>query len=388
MGRKKGGRRRRRSEAAQLAARYNERGLEREVDNALAYQKCKTEHSEHAKQVARREQELLSRTIFVTNVKDLQNHHNLMLLKSFFEREYGPVEQCILASYSGKRGRVDRFPKARVRFRLVKGAQAIFGGMQLSTIQSPVQLHNYTVGHRGFLRVMPSQPYPEMDESIDENKVIVTGYRALVGHWCPLEDDEDVFFGQDEIGELQSGSQFLIEGTLRYGVELSVDIISRTVQVHLLPAKDCMMSFCFKDLQGTMGCFREFEDAASYAIVFRLKHPPKLYELRRQRDRDGVEEEIATRCLDMGGVTYETYGTCYGYMVQVSHEHLQSLFASERKLRRLKDFGLISRDLYSPSDAPIVSTRQVGHGKARVKELLRRTTDRQVGKFVSSHALV
>ena len=68
--------RRRFPEAAQLAAKYYERRLEGEVDDALVYRTCKKEYSEHAKQVAKREEELLSRTIFVTNVKDLRSHRN------------------------------------------------------------------------------------------------------------------------------------------------------------------------------------------------------------------------------------------------------------------------------------------------------------------------
>lgn len=142
MGRKKGGRRRRRSEAAQLAASYNLRRLEREVDDALVYQSCKKEYSEHAKQVAKREEELLSRTIFVTNVKDLRNHRNLDLLKAFFAREYGPVERCTLERHSGRGGRGGGFPRARLRFRNEGDAKAIFGGRKLSLVESPVFLQD------------------------------------------------------------------------------------------------------------------------------------------------------------------------------------------------------------------------------------------------------
>lgn len=383
MGRKKRGRRRRRSEAAQLAAKYNERRLEGEVDDALVYQTCKKEYSEHAKQVAKREEELLSRTIFVTNVKDLRSHRNLALLRDFFVREYGQVEQCILASYSGKGGRGGRFPKARLRFRHEGDAKAIFGGRKLSLVESPVHLHDSKVGHRGFLRVFPSRPYQGMDESHDENKVILTGDSMFVGHYCPFESDEDIFTGQDRRDGSRDCHEFLIEDTIHYKVKMSIDIDSRTVQIRLLHAEDYMLSFRFKDIQGTMGCFCEGEDGGgSFAIVFHLKYPPRIYELRRELDVDGVEQEIATRYLEMGGVSSNAFGTCYGYMLRVSRSNLQSLFADQTKLRKLKRFGLINHNLYSPGDSPHISTLSV-HGRiGRVDTLLRLIRDRRVGKFV------
>jgi hypothetical protein len=137
----------------------------------MAYQAHKKEHTEHAKIIAEREKELLSRTIFVTNVKDLRNSHNLSLLKVFFQRAYGPVEHCVLASHSGKSGRGQSFPKARLRFKHERDAKAIFGGTSLSLVESPVTLYDSTVGHRGNLRVFPSKPYQGMDESPDENRV-------------------------------------------------------------------------------------------------------------------------------------------------------------------------------------------------------------------------
>ena len=241
MGRKSRGgrRRRRRPEAAQLAARYNEQGLVREVDDALLYQKCKKEHSDHTKEVARREQELLSRTIFVTNVKDLRNRGNLALLKAFFNNTYGPVEQCTLASSTGRGKRGDRFPKARVRFRHEGDARAIFDGRKLCFVQSPVEIHNGSLGHRGFLRIQPSLPYPDMDEVSSDDKVTVTGDILYIGHWYPLLTGDEMFAaGRDESDGLHDENLFLIEDLICHGVELLIDINSRTVQIRLLRAKD------------------------------------------------------------------------------------------------------------------------------------------------------
>lgn len=372
MGRKKRGRRRRKSEAAQLAAAYNERGLEREVNGALEYQQCKKEHAEHVQQVKKREQELLSRTIFVTNVKDLCIHSNLELLKEFFESNYGPVEQCIRASYYGKReGGGGRYPKARVRFRHVGDARAVFGERPLASVDTPKRIYA-SIGHGGFLRASPSLPYPEMDKAaVDENKVVVIGNNALVGHWIPEDSAADAFTDYE-----RDDHPFLFEDVMEHELELSIDINSRTVQIRLRYSRDFMMSFRFKDLHGTMEFYRETGGSSSYAVVFHLKYPPRLYALRYERDIDGAEEEIATRCLEMGGVKNETFGSCYAYMIRVSHMNLQELFSSKAKLQKLKNFGLLSRDLYSLSDAPILATRRVGDDKDVVEALLRQTSDR------------
>ena len=379
MGRRRRKRGRHGSEAAKLAANLYQRGLERAVDDALLYQGCKESHSAHAKEVAQREQELLSRTIFVSNVKNLREGRNLVLLEQFFEKQYGPVELCMPASFSGKKGKYNKFPQARVRFRHVHDAQRIFGGKKLSLVQRdqdpPIQIHNCAVGHKGFLRIQPSERYPNMDKnSLNENKVSITGENLLIGHWSPAEADEYVYAGYEERGE---DNLFLIEDVIQEQVEFSIDITSRTVQVRL---KDSlyMLSFRFKDLQGTMGVFR---DESSYAIAFRLKYPPRIYHLAYEQDQDGVLEEIATRCVETCKVRRETFGSCYGYMVKVSRYYVGKFFESEGKLRKMKQFGLLCRDIYVLDDAPIVAIRPVGGDKSRVDLFLQRIADRHVGKF-------
>jgi hypothetical protein len=85
--------------------------------------------------------------------------------------------------------------------------------------------------------------------------------------------------------------------------------------------------------------------------------------------------------LGMGGVGNETFGYCYGYMVQISLYNAEKLFESETKLRKMKQFGLLSRDLYTLGDARTIATRHVGGDRERVVLLLHGIADRRVGKF-------
>jgi hypothetical protein len=204
-----------------------------------------------------------------------------------------------------------------------------------------------------------------MDEPlIDDDKVVITGEHLQIGHWCPAEER-----GEDNL--------FLIEDAIHQPVKFSVDVTSRTVEVRLQPA-DHMMNFRFKDLQGVVGLFHA---GSSYAIAFRLKYPPRIYRLTHGPDRYGVLEEIATRSLEMGGVRNETFGSCYGYMVQISCHNVGKLFDSKTNLLKMKQFGLLSRDLYSLLDARQVATRFVGGDRDRIVLLLHRTADRHVGKL-------
>lgn len=383
MGRKgRARRRRRRSEAAQLAANCHNRLLEREVDDSLIYQACKEEYNEHAKQIAKREEELLSRTIFVTNVKDLRVSRNLELLKSFFAHQHGPVEQCILAYQSRQGGRRGnrQYPRARVRFLHERDAKKVFGGTKLSLVDSPVTVSCPTVGHRGLLRIFPSRPYEGMDESSDENKVVIMGDCVHVGHHCPLENDiEDEFITIDERSRLLN--EFLTEDTIRREVQLSIDIDARLVQIRLHREENEMISFRFKDIvQGTMDCYVESQ-GGSYALVFRLKYPPKLYKLRCETNTEGVEEEVATRGLEICGIRNQTFGRCFALLIQVSRRNLQALFTESKRLRKLKRFGLIDNNLFSLDDAPDIAIRGVSDDSGQVESLLRSATDRRVGKF-------
>ena len=83
----------------------------------------------------------------------------------------------------------------------------------------------------------------------------------------------------------------------------------------------------------------------------------------------------------MGGVTNESFGACYGYCIQLSDRNLQTLFANEEKLLKMKKFGLFSRDIFSPSDAQIISTVFVRLDKDRLEMLLRSTPNRHIGMF-------
>ena len=349
------------------------------MSDALFDQDCKQSHSAHAKEVAQREQELLSRTIFVTNVKNLRDGHNLKLLEQFFENQYGPVELCMVASFSRKKGRYNTFPPARVRFRHVNDAQCIFGGKKLSLVQHdhdpPVQIPNYAVGYKGFLRVQPSERYPNMDERSNENNVRITGENLRIGHWCPAEADEYVFAGYDARRE---DSMFLVEDVIQQQVEFTIDITSRMVQVRL-KGSPYMITFRFKDLQGAMGVF---QIKSSYAIVFRLKYPPRIYHLTHELDQYGESKEIATRCIELCTVRTETFGSCYGFMIQVSYCHIRNFFENREKLRKMKKFGLLSQDIYVLGDAPNVEISPVGLSKYCVDQFFQCITDRHIGKFI------
>lgn len=379
--------RRRRSEAAELAGRVHEQqGLDRTVDNALRYQECKQKYQEYAKEVHTREQELLSRTLYVSNVKNLHEGRNLELLRLFFQQTYGPVEFCGLATHFGKTAstsRRDRFPKARVRFKHAASAEIIFDGKKLAHVQRDLDpckiISNGSVGHKGVLRVQPSTRYPGMDVLAVDNSIRFSGHRLLIGHWSPPETF--LVAGADlERTHHHGENLFLFEDILNSRVECSINVMSRAVEVRL-KREDAMLSFGFKNLQDAMRVFRD-EDS-DYCLVFRLKYPPRLYQISRRLDRYEFEEEIKERCHEIGGILNEAFASCFAYMIQLSRLDAASLFEDRRKSQKLIQFGVLTReDLFRLHDAEHISSRSVGNEKAGVCSLLCSIKDRHIGRII------
>ena len=383
MGELKRRRRRRhpRSEAGKLAVRYFDRGLEREVENAMEYQQYKQNHTAHSREVAQREQELLSRTVLVSNVKDLRIPHNLDLLGEFFKCKYGNLEMCSVATFFGKKKRWKHngFQKARIRFQNVEDAQKIFRGKKLLHVRrdqdAPVVISDafvgpHLVGDKGTLRVQPSQRYPDMEVDSD-SCVWVTCYNLRIGHWRPSGSDAFEAEGHEEHEE------FLIEDCSHSAVDVCINLDARMVQVQL-QCSPYRISFRFKDLVGQMGVF--LDESSSYAILFRLKHPPAIHHISHYVDRVGMEQESTSRCLEMGGITSETFGSCFGYMLQTSSQNIAALFRDKNQLQRMKRFGVLPRDQYTAHDARIVQTRTLDGGMSRARRSLDLIQDRSVGE--------
>lgn len=64
------------------------------MSEVLTSEQVHTQYSDHRKHIAAMEQDVLSRTVFVTQVRDLNQTGSLNMLRQFMEQTYGAVADC------------------------------------------------------------------------------------------------------------------------------------------------------------------------------------------------------------------------------------------------------------------------------------------------------
>jgi hypothetical protein len=177
------GKRRHRHRKRSAAARFAEYSSRKSMEAVLNDYEYKKEQSKYQEVVAKLEADILARTVFITNVLDLNQEQNVANLKLFLEQTYGLVEKCEKSFY-GKRGN-KRYPPARVRFKSKVSAERIFQGMLLSAANT-VTVACPSVGAKGILRIQPSTRFSGMAEDDLKGDIIQIDVQKLsLGHWCP-----------------------------------------------------------------------------------------------------------------------------------------------------------------------------------------------------------
>lgn len=349
------GRRRRKNNAA---VRFNDYSIQRTVQEIENYQGYKEQQKEFLEKVAEYEEEILTRTIFVSQVKDLKKPRNLELLRAFFEITYGPVEECVATTFSN-RNRIVAFPPARVRFRQKADAENIFG-MDLANAARGKSIEirpgvHFGVAHRGLLRIRPSEKYPNMvDHLIDDTKIEFTSSNLALGHWCP--DDDEHIFRDLETEEDKIGSEWLEEENTRLACSVAIDLKTRVVEIQIINSDSrpnildiygveldlyeilrerSFLSFRFKDLVQSMELCREPDGSEEYAFVFALKYPPKLF--RSMHLLDTSRE----RSTSIPGISNACFGRCLGFKLSLSLSIVDRLLLNDGALRKLQNFGVL-----------------------------------------------
>jgi hypothetical protein len=376
------GRRRRKSN---VALQFNDYSIQRTVQEFENYQGYKKKQKEFLEKVAESEEEILTRTIFVSQVKDLKQPRNLQLLKAFFEITYGPVEECVATTFSSKKrkGRFPQarvFPPARVRFSRKPDAEKIFG----------VDLYNAArgksieirpggrfdhVAHGGLLRIRPSEKYPNMvDHLLDNTKIEFPTSNLALGHWCP---DDEHLFGDFETKEETIGSEWLEEENTQLACSVAIDLTARVVEIQIINSnsspnifdmlfgvqvdldailpKTYSISFRFKDLVQSMELCREPNGSEEYSFVFNLKYPPKLF-----RSTTLLLVTSRERSTSIPGISNACFGRCLGFKLSLSSSIVDRLLLNEGALRKLQNFGVMKDGVHAKELAKNISVVDVG----------------------------
>ena len=308
MAKKRGNRHRRRhrrSEARRLTREFAERSRRRFVDAALSSEQVQERYSAYRKYIADKEKDVLSRTVFVTQVRDLRSPGNLLGLRRFMERTYGQVVECKATRFPGRHRRAKRvtFPPARVQFQSKVSAEKIFGGVELLRVRQAVPVF-CPVGYKnGQIWVKSCELYDDMIESaLKGSVVVVNGSMLSLGHWFPACDElipiENENTERNEWVQVKKCAAPVI----------NIDIHKRVVE---LQSNFELISFRFKQLVAPIELCREA--AVGYSFVFKLKHPPKLFQVNHCTDG---EEHL--RVTTWSNVPISDFGRCLGYKIHVS----------------------------------------------------------------------
>lgn len=348
------------------------------------------------------EDDLLARTVFVANVRDVKDSDNLLKLKTFMEQKYGPVERCMKASFfggnNGRRG--NHYPPARVRFYDRRDAERIFRGMALVDFaDAPVVVPCPSVGmYRygggpGAIRIRPALRYPGMtDDKLKGGCIRMELARFSLGHWVPTsrdsylefaatrdnDDEEEEEQEEDVASSFLAGIQhdeFVEEESILSDLSMEIDMQKRRVHIVArkqhgnsildlfaglaLSAQDpgndasaiqacSIISFRFKELRDHINLYIDKDGA--YYLLFALKWPPCLYNVVTIRDR-----EIRKRCVDFEGVSGSVFGRCLGFSAKLKCNGERYLLHHEA-LVRLKKSGVFSPDLDASGQARLIET--------------------------------
>lgn len=345
------------------------------VDDVIDQEKARSEQKEYAEKARAIEEDLLTRTIFVTNVLDLNDDRNVQALRRFMEQNYGTVVRCVKDKYNTRRPNHSQaqFPPARVTFAAKHAAEKVFNGMALRSA-TPQNIFCPAVGHRGTIRVTPSRRYTGMlTAALTGNCLSFQSDCITFGHWIPSFDDaylnwENASNENEAASEKPSNDQepetFYKEADQSGPLEVSIDLSARKIEISsidcalpsptnlnmllmniLAPAvhrKD-ILSVRFKELRNH---FRLCEDVAhgGFCLVFATKWPPKL----ETKDDQDVRQRETTFC----SVPCKVLGRCLGFMISIPKASLPLILNHESN-ERLRKFGVFPNNFSSREALPL-----------------------------------
>jgi hypothetical protein len=386
MGKRGNGRRRRKEEAVRSVAQFSERSRQAYVNDSLVYEQNKRAQSDYLKRVAEIEKDILSRTVYFSNVKDLRRDENLRALRSFLERNYGRVQECV--RFNDRKKRKRDYLGARVRFQFKRDAERLFSGVELLKVSNSFLEFSCSVGFRGKIRVKPCPPYADMAKDELEGSVIkLTASALCLGHWFP--SGEDIYSTWNNEAVKEDGNEWLGELETGIACTISIDLNNRIVELGDGSDLDYILAmmtgssvdryfatFRFKDLVKHIDVCVDPENPNEYALLFSLKHSPKL-ELELPLDQSNERE----RSVCFGNVQSDVFGECHSFKLSVSKAELDRIFLNEKGLERLQAFGVFRKGIFIQSSS--FKCMQIGTlGKAMLEEELKRIEDRKTGKML------
>jgi hypothetical protein len=377
-----------------IASHQHEDYLRHTVDS----DESKANHKKYLSEIASDVDELRSRTVFVSQVKDLKEEINSQNLKLFLESKYGPVEK-LLVTNDGNRGSGrgikrrkygQQFPRARVRFTSAVHAQKIFGGRSLLVLDpktTSVDVQCDSAGHRGFLKIQPSESHPSLylDDISTSTTIEFTADNVSVGHWIPARKDSYVQLMGDGVTETSQDSQsdvlkelgemdkfewkkdeWLEEGQVgKCKVVFALGLRQMEIQIEKEELVVAYLVVDFKWMHTHMDICRGSSNRVS--LAFALTQCPLLMDSERDR------------VLRYGSIQSKTFARCRGIRLLVDDSVLAQLQLTPERVSEFKQFGLVSRSVLKFEPDVEIAIRSIFEN-GQIEASLQSIPDRVVGK--------
>lgn len=369
MARQRRRRHRNRSTAARLDRHYRHRS--RITEEVMRGEQFRESQSEFMKAFRHKLKEAAETTVFITNVRDLNNLANISDLRTFLAHTYGPILSC-----EPHRRNKQRYPSAVVRFKYGADAARMFGVESLLDTDNQSIHLPCSVGHRGSIsarrhRYVDAIARKEMTSPVIE----FSASRLSLGHWysheevydgnavdsgvwlevetackvSPQQSDNDTeqssvfpkFFAQTFLAESSSSASKTKKEVVSPAIQ--IDLVKRQVRIlsysTILPE---IMIFRFKQLKSPMRLCKD--KSGSRSITFSLKYPPTL---EREEIVLPYFDTRTVRQVSWAAIEAETFGNCLGYKISLEEISIQALQQHVR-YADLRSFGVL--DLDYPQD--------------------------------------
>lgn len=370
------------------------------VEKIVEGETNQSHQKEYQAAVKQVESDILARTVFVTNIRDVNDDRNLQRLRHHLEVHYGPVEECSRGHYHNPRSNFRKpkyYPPARVKFRHRRDAEALFGGKALAEYTGdPILVPCPEVGmytrHGGSrsIRVQPTKRYPGMADATLQGGCIELQVVSLgIGHWVPASLDAYLDYCEliekgHGLHETGSHDSFVEEELLENcDLTMELDLNNRRVQI-LAPqqTENCENSYTSKGsarspidqvsteladfdlrlaidhiLNSDMDLLHvgSWQDVISFRfkelngyihfysnkkgssfLIFALKWPPGLFEENKV--------DMRKRKIGFSRITADVFGRCQAIKVELGKDSTQVLLRHQA-IVRLKKSGVFSTEL-------------------------------------------
>ena len=342
--------------------------IKKMIDETMAYDSHKKNHERYIEQIQSKEADQLNRTILVTNVKDLNRPKNLRHLKTFLERNYGPLESCTIVTTSTIRRNNDNdnyFPNAKVTFQYQKDSFKLYNKSLLEVRKqkkTKQKIHAPSCGHNRFIYVQPGLPQrAQIHVSSDKSYVSFDTNSISMGHFDSRSTEENSFFippsSNNHTNNYHSSSvEFLEEYEGFRNTMVTLDLEKRSIRISkeitgyyrkfgnfIVSSRGSdddveeTLTFSLKGLHGGLELCKDVH-YGTFSLIFLAKYPPKLVE--KQILMSNMTRQVK-RLIAITDEIDAPFGHCLAYRLNISRSVVESLFSNIDFFQKLRDFGMI-----------------------------------------------